>query len=84
MDRPRKLVERLQQLENLAKLLLCHLLVILQAAQAHVLRADVEQHLGHLHIVIDVLDPLFAGDLVERRLGDVHIALLQQFRHLPV
>ena len=83
-NRPSKLVERLQQLKNLAELFLRHFFAALEAAKPHIIRAKAEQHLRHLRVVVDVLDPLFARHFVERRLGDVHETLFNQLRHLPV
>ncbi len=34
-------------------------------------------------LVLDVLRGLAARDLIERRLGDIDMAALDQFRHLP-
>jgi hypothetical protein len=70
--------------QDFGQLLFRQLLAGRQVAQADILRAELDEDFVHLRVVIDVFDPLFAGDLVERRLGDIDKALFDQLRHLPV
>ena len=60
------------------------LVAVGQVAQAHLFRAQLDEDLVQLRVVVDVLHALLARDLVERRLGDIDEALLHQLRHLPV
>ena len=77
-------VEGLEQFEDFAQLLFGHFLVGRQIAQADVFRAKLDEDFVHLDVVIHVFHAFFAGDLVERRLGDIDKPLPDQLRHLPV
>src|SRR6266566_1734315 len=77
-------VQRLEQLQDLAQLLFRELLSVLQVAQAHFLGTELNEDSIQLRVIIHVLDPFLTGDLIQRRLGDIHEAALYQFRHLPV
>ncbi len=52
--------------------------------QDDVLRAELEQDPVQLLVVVDVLLALLALDPVERRLGDVDVALVEEAAHLAV
>src|SRR6266478_3013840 len=67
-------VERLKQLKDLAQLLFRELRLVLQIAQAHFFSPELNQDPVQLRVVVHILHPFLAGDLVERRLGDVHEA----------
>ena len=54
------------------------------STQDGVLEAGVDQVVLERALVLEVGLRLAARDLVERRLGDVEVALLDQLRHLPV
>src|SRR5688572_13761571 len=79
-----ELVERLEQLENFRELVFRELAAILQVAQADFIRPKLNQDLIHLHVIVYILDALFAGDEIERRLGDIDVPVLHQLGHLPV
>jgi hypothetical protein len=49
-----------------------------------VLGAELEEDAVELLVVVDVLLALLALDFIERRLGDVDVAALDQALHLPV
>ena len=59
-------------------------LVVGKVPQPHFLRAELDENLVQLRVVIHVFHAFLARDLVERRLGDVDKALSDQLRHLPV
>jgi hypothetical protein len=65
-------------------LLLRKLLPVRQVPQLHVFRAQLNQNPVQLRVVLDVLDPLPARDLIQRRLRDVNIPAPDQLGHLPV
>ena len=52
--------------------------------QANLFRAELDEYLIQPRVVIHILDPLLARDLVQRRLGNIDKAILHQRRHLPV
>ena len=54
------------------------------ADQPHPVAGDAEQVVVLRVVVLEVGVLLVAGDFVERRLGDVDVALLNQLGHLPV
>src|SRR5690606_10031489 len=53
-------------------------------AHEEVLGAALEEEVVERLLVLEELHALAAGDLVERRLRDVEVALLDELRHLPV
>jgi len=55
-----------------------------EAREDYVLGTEFEEDAVELVVVVDVLLTLLALDLVERRLGDVDVAALDQTLHLPV
>jgi hypothetical protein len=55
-----------------------------EAGEDDVLGAELEEDAVELVVVVDVLLALLALDFVERRLGDVDVAALDQALHLPV
>jgi len=73
-DQISTLQERLKQLKDLAQLLFRELRLVLQIAQAHFFSPELNQDPVQLRVVVHILHPFLAGDLVERRLGDVHEA----------
>jgi len=58
--------------------------VCLPAVERDIARAELEQLAGELFLGLDVLLVLLARDLVERRLSQVDVAVLDQVVHLPV
>ena len=52
--------------------------------QHRVLEAGGDQVILQRALVLEILLGLAAGDFVERRLGDVEMAAVDQLRHLPV
>src|SRR5690606_21469737 len=59
-------------------------MAVAQAGEGHILGTELEQDAVELLVIVDVLLALLALDFVERRLGDVDVALLDQAAHLPV
>ena len=53
-------------------------------SQRRTVQRGLQQILGQLRIILDVLLLLALFDFVQRRLGDVDMAALDQLRHLPV
>src|SRR5262245_41305998 len=78
------LIKRLEQLENFAQLFWRKLLLILQISQADFFGSQLNEDAIELRVVIDILNPLLAGNLVERWLSDVNKAPPYQFGHLPI
>ena len=74
----------LERFENVLQLRAPGLLVVGQVLQPDVLRAEGDQDLVQLDVVVDVLLALLALDLVERRLRDVDLPCAHQLGHLPV
>ena len=78
-----RLVDLGEQLEKPARLVVVERLAV-RALHGHVVEAEEEETRGHLAVGQHVFDLLLALHLVERRLGEVHVALLNQLRHLAV
>jgi len=73
-----------EDLEHLGHLAVFQRGRAVEVQHAHVLDAQLDQHPRQVPVVVDVALLLLALDLVERRLGDVDEAALDQLRHLPV
>ena len=78
------LVEGLEQAENLFQLFGRHFLAVGQILQADFLGTILEEDPVELIVVVDVVGPLFAGDRIERRLGDVHVPIPDELGHLAI
>ena len=59
-------------------------LAVGEILKLHLLRAERDEDAIELRVVIHVFLALLALDEVERRAGDVNLALLHELRHLPV
>ena len=73
-----------KQLQNFSQLLFGQFLFVGQIAQPDIIAAQLNENAIHLHVIIDIFDAFLAGDLVERRLGNINKSALHQLRHLPV
>ena len=79
-----ELLEGLEEVEDLGELLGGKILVVGEVPQLDLLGAELDEDAVERDVVIDVLDALASGDLVQGGLGDVHVALLDELGHLPV
>ncbi len=84
LEGARVFLEDDEQLEDFDELPFGELAAVGDVAQADILGAQLDEDAVQLGVVLDVLDPLLAGDLVERRLGDVDEAAPDQLGHLAV
>ena len=83
-DRVAELREALEQFEHVLELRGGEDFAVGEVLQLHLLGAELDEDVVELRVVVHVLLALLALDLIERRLGDVDVALLHELRHLPV
>ena len=74
-DDCRVFVERFEQLQNFFELLRRELAPVREVFQLHFLRADLQQNVVQLRVVIHVFGAFLARDRVKRRLRDIDIAV---------
>ena len=75
LDGARIFIERHKQPQGFSDLLVAELFLVGQF-QADIFRAQLDEDSVQLIVVRNILHAFFSGNLVERRLGDVHVAVL--------
>ena len=77
-------VERFEQFQDFRQLFLGKFLSAGKIAHANLFRAEFNQDFVQPRVVIHILDPLLARNLVQGRLGDIDKTVLHKRGHLPV
>ena len=83
-DESGMLVEGFEQPQDFLQLLGGNFLTIGQVLQSDLFGTVLEQDPIELVVVVDVIRPLLAGDGIQRRLSDVHVAVPDELGHLAV